>query len=80
LGQLVVKTEPVPADEITLERDRPLLVLGRKHQATDLGLDPIEGGLAFPLRMQNLAATPGDPFPLSPSMTLSSTAMSGKSK
>src|SRR5262245_50444109 len=34
-------------------------------ESADLGFDPVEGGLAFPLRMQNLAAAPGDPFPLS---------------
>jgi hypothetical protein len=72
--QLVVIFEPIAPDEIAFGRHRPLLVLGREHQAADLGLDPIQDLLAFPGRMQDVAGAPNLPGPIG--MTLSSMAAS----
>ena len=56
--QLVVIFEPLAPDEIAFERHRPLLVLGREHQAADLGLDLVKHCLALPGRMQDVAGAP----------------------
>ena len=38
---LVIIPKPVPPDQISFERNWPLLVLCREHQAADFPLDPI---------------------------------------
>ena len=55
VGQDVIISEPVPPNEIALERYGPLLILGRKHQAADLSLDAVECVFALALRMQHVA-------------------------
>ena len=55
VGQVVIVSEPVASDEIAFERNRPLLILGREHQAADLRLDTVQGVFALALRMQDVA-------------------------
>ena len=55
LRRRVIAFEPFPLDQVALDWQRALLVLGRKRQAPDVFLDALERLAGFALRMQQVA-------------------------
>src|SRR3954464_7582283 len=54
---MVIKTKPVPFDEIAFERDWSLLVLSREHQASGFRLDPVENSPVLSLGVEHISGT-----------------------